>query len=126
MTNPGPIVSTPVFNGFLVHGFRGVVEAAAATFCIASCSRWFYLRISRNMEKKPGFIAIVRGITAAAIGKIIGAVAVIAQRSITDGIAAAISIISTVTQWKLQTKLPGPVIVAAASDVGLVIYQLDH
>ena len=47
--------------------------------------------------------------------------AVIAQRSITDGIAAAISIISAVIQWQLQTKIPEPVIVAAAAVVGLVI-----
>ena len=111
--------------GFLVSGFWGAVTAALATFLPCFLFTVIPAPYFKKYGKKPEIIAFVDGVTAAAIGTIIGAVAVIAQRSITDWITATLAILTAVVLWKFK-KLPEPLIVAVAAVVGLVVYPLAH
>ena len=73
--------------------------------------------------KRPGIVAFVDGVTAAAIGAISGAVIVIGQRSITDWVTAALAILAAVLLWRFK-KLPEPLIVVAAALIGLFVHPL--
>jgi chromate transporter len=97
--------------------------AALATFL--PC--WLFTVIPapyfKKYGKRPGLVAFVDGVTAAAIGAIAGAVVVLAQRSIVDAPTAAIAIVTGALLWRFK-KLPEPVIVALAALSGLVLYPL--
>src|SRR6185437_12556755 len=84
MITPGPVVITVGFIGYLVAVLPGAAVAAGATFL--PC--WLFTVIPapyfKKYGKRPALIAFVDGVTAAAIGAIAGAVAVLAQRSIVD------------------------------------------
>jgi chromate transporter len=73
--------------------------------------------------KHPGIIAFVDGVTAAAIGAIAGAVIVLAQRSITDWITAAMAIATAAILWRFK-KVQEPFIVLAAALIGLAVHPL--
>jgi chromate transporter len=75
--------------------------------------------------KHPGIKAFVDGVTAAAVGALAGAVIVIAQRSITDAVTAALAIVTAALLWRFK-KLPEPLIVLAAAGLGLLLYPLMH
>jgi chromate transporter len=62
----------------------------------------------------------VDGITAAAIGAIIGAVFVLAKRQISDMISVVIAALTIIVLVKFK-KLPEPVIILAAAGAGLAI-----
>src|SRR5512140_3585085 len=84
MITPGPVVITVGFIGYLVAGFPGAAVAALATFLpcylLTVLPAPYFKRISKNQSIK----AFVDGITAAVVGALVGAVIVIASRSITD------------------------------------------
>ena len=67
----------------------------------------------RKHGKKPGIVAFVDGVTAAAIGTIAGAVVVLGKRSITDFATLAILAVTLFLLWKVK-KLPEPVVVLLA------------
>lgn len=122
MITPGPVVITTGFIGYLVEGFPGACVAALATFipCYLLTilpAPWF-----KKHGKHPGIVAFVDGVTAAAVGALAGAVLVIAQRSITDWLTAALAITTAGILWKW--KLPEPIIVIVAAVIGLVAYPL--
>ena len=123
MITPGPVVITTGFIGYLVAGFWGAVTAALATF--VPCYLFTVLPAPhfKKYGKRPGIVAFVDGVTAAAIGAITGAVIVIGQRSVTDWITAALAIVTAALLWRFK-KLPEPLIVVAAALVGLVIHPL--
>ncbi|MEX8493623.1 chromate transporter, partial [Sphaerotilus sp.] len=73
--------------------------------------------------KRPGIVAFVDGVTAAAIGAITGAVVVIGQRSITDWVTAVIALVTVAVLWRFK-KVPEPVVVLVAAIVGLVVQPL--
>ena len=77
----------------------------------------------RKHGKKPGIVAFVDGVTAAAIGTITGAVVVLGKRSITDIATIIICLVTLLLLWKVK-RLPEPVIVALAAVAGLVAYPL--
>lgn len=122
MITPGPVVITTGFIGYLVEGFPGACVAALATFvpCYLLTilpAPWF-----KKHGKHPGIVAFVDGVTAAAVGALAGAVLVIAQRSITDWLTAALALTTAGILWKW--KLPEPIVVIAAALIGLVAYPL--
>lgn len=125
MITPGPVVITTGFIGYLVSGFWGAVVAAAATF--VPC---YFLTIVpapyfKKHGKRPGIVAFVDGVTAAAIGAITGAVIVIGQRSITDLATAALALVAAGVLWRFK-KVPEPLVVVAAALAGLVLYPLAN
>ncbi|HEY8880241.1 MAG TPA: chromate transporter [Roseateles sp.] len=125
MITPGPVVITTGFIGFLVSGFWGAVVAAAATFIPCYLFTILPAPYFKKHGKRPGIVAFVDGVTAAAIGAIAGAVIVIGQRSITDIASAALALLTAAVLWRFK-KLPEPVVVAVAAIAGLVLYPLAH
>ena len=123
MITPGPVVITVGFIGYLVAGFSGAFVAAAATFLPCYLLTIIPAPYFRKHGKKPGIVAFVDGVTAAAIGTIAGAVVVLGKRSITDFATIAIVVVTLLLLWKLK-KLPEPVVVLMAALAGLVIYPV--
>ncbi|MDM0117885.1 chromate transporter [Variovorax sp. J22R133] len=123
MITPGPVVITTGFIGFLVSGFWGAVVAAAGTFIPCYLFTILPAPYFRKHGKRPGIVAFVDGVTAAAIGAISGAAIVIGQRSITDLSTAALALITVGVLWRFK-KVPEPVVVVVAALAGLVLYPL--
>jgi chromate transporter len=123
MITPGPVVITTGFIGYLVSGFWGAVVAALATFVPCYLFTVLPAPYFKKYGKRPGVIAFVDGVTAAAIGAIAGAVVVIGQRSITDFITAGLAVATAAALWKFK-KLPEPAVVVVAALVGLVVHPL--
>lgn len=125
MITPGPVVITTGFIGFLVSGFWGAVVAAAGTFVPCYLFTILPAPYFKKHGRRPGIVAFVDGVTAAAIGAIAGAVIVIGQRSISDATTAALALVTAALLWRFK-KLPEPVVVAAAAVAGLLLYPLAH
>ncbi len=123
MITPGPVVITTGFIGYLVSGFWGSVVAAAATFMPCYLFTILPAPYFKKHGKRPGIVAFVDGVTAAAIGAITGAVVVIGQRSITDLPTAALALITAGVLWRFK-KLPEPIVVAVAALAGLLLHPL--
>ena len=123
MITPGPVVITVGFIGYLVAGLAGAVVAALATFLPCYLFTIIPAPYFRKHGRKPGLIAFIDGVTAAAIGTITGAVVVLGRRSIVDLPTALLMLATIALIWKAK-KLPEPVIVAFAALAGLVLYPL--
>lgn len=123
MITPGPVVITVGFIGYLIAGFPGAAVAALATFLPCYLFTIIPAPYFRKHGKKPGIVAFVDGVTAAAIGTITGAVIVLGKRSISDIPTFAILLVTILLLWKVK-KLPEPAIVAMAAVVGLVVYPM--
>jgi len=130
MITPGPVVITVAFIGFLIGGFAGATVAAVATF--VPC--YFFTIIPapyfKKYGKRPGIVAFVDGVTAAAIGAISGAVIVLGRRLIAeDGAVDVFKIglmLATLVIVSSGRKIPEPLIVLGAAIIGLVAYPLLH
>jgi chromate transporter len=127
MITPGPVVITVGFIGYLVAGLWGAILAAIATFLPCYLFTVLPAPYFRKHGKRPGIVAFVEGVTAAAIGAISGAVVVLGRRSVLEGDAVdagklLIAIVTISVLWRFK-KLPEPVVVAAAAVVGLLLYQ---
>jgi len=121
MITPGPVVITVGFIGYLIAGLWGAVVAALGTFLPCYLFTILPAPYFKKYGKRPGIVAFVDGVTAAAIGAITGAVIVIGERSLVDWKSAAIALASVVLIWKVK-KLPEPVLVAVAAIIGLFIF----
>ena len=123
MITPGPVVITVGFIGYLVAGLAGAVVAALATFLPCYLFTIIPAPYFRKHGKKPGLVAFIDGVTAAAIGTITGAVIVLGKRSIVDVPTALLMLVTIVLIWKVK-KLPEPVIVALAALAGLILFPI--
>jgi len=123
MITPGPVVITVGFIGYLIAGLAGAVVAALGTFLPCYLFTIIPAPYFRKHGKKPGIVAFVDGVTAAAIGTIAGAVIVLGKRSITDIATIAICLVTLLLLWKVK-KLPEPVIVALAAVAGLIVFPM--
>jgi chromate transporter len=123
MITPGPVVIATGFIGYLVAGFWGAAVAAIGTFVPCYLLTILPAPYFKKHGKRPGIVAFVDGVTAAAIGTIAGAVVVIGQRSITDWITAALALLTAAVLWRFK-KVQEPVIVAAAAVIGLIVHPL--
>jgi len=123
MITPGPVVITVGFIGYLVAGFPGAAVAALATFLPCYLFTIIPAPYFRRHGKKPGIVAFIDGVTAAAIGTITGAVIVLGKRSIVDLPTVLMMLITIALIWKVK-KLPEPAIVALAALAGLIVYPL--
>ena len=125
MITPGPVVITVGFIGYLVAGFPGACVAALATFLPCYLFTIIPAPYFKKYGKLPGLVAFVDGVTAAAIGAIVGAVIVLARRSLIDIPTVALALATVALLWKFK-KLQEPIIVAAAAIIGLIAYPLLH
>lgn len=123
MITPGPVVITVGFIGYLIAGLPGAAVAALGTFLPCYLLTIIPAPYFRKHGKRPGIVAFVDGVTAAAIGAISGAVVVLGRRSITDLPTLAILAAALLLLWKAK-KLPEPLLVAAAAAAGLAVHPL--
>ena len=123
MITPGPVVITVGFIGYLVAGLPGACVAALATFLPCYLFTIVPAPYFKKYGKLPAIRAFVDGVTAAAVGAIVGAVVVIARRSLVD-LPTSLLALATVALLLRFKKLPEPVIVAGAALIGLAVYPL--
>lgn len=123
MITPGPVVITVGFIGYLVAGFPGASVAALATFLpcylFTVIPAPYFKRIAKNTSVK----AFVDGITASVIGALVGAVVVIAMRSIIDIPTAVIAFITVLALIYIK-KLQEPYLILIAAILGIIIKML--
>ncbi len=125
MITPGPVVITSGFIGFLVAGFPGACVAALGTFLPCYAFVVIAAPAFRKYGKRPAIAAFVKGVTAAAIGAITGAVVVLGRRTIIDLPTVLLALVTLVFLWRWK-KIPEPLIVLGAAVIGLVVYSVLH
>ena len=123
MITPGPVVITVGFIGYLVAGFTGASIAALGVFLpcylFTVIPAPYFKKISKNKSIK----AFVDGITAGVIGALVGAVIVIAIRTIVD-IPTALIAVGTVLILIYVKKIQEPHIIVIAAILGILIKLL--
>lgn len=120
MITPGPVVITVGFIGYLVAGFPGALVAALATFLPCYLFTIALAPSFKKIAQNQSIKAFVDGITATVVGALVGAVGVIASRSILD-IPTALIAISTIFALLYIKKIQEPYIIAVAALVGVII-----
>lgn len=120
MITPGPVVITVGFIGYLIAGFAGASVAALATFLpcffFTIIPAPYFKKYAQNKSIK----TFVEGITAGVIGALVGAVIVIATRSIMDIYTAIIALITILILVYIK-KIQEPYIIVIAALVGILI-----
>jgi chromate transporter len=131
MITPGPVVITVGFIGFLIAGLAGASVAALATFLPCYLFTVIPAPYFKKYGKRPGIVAFVDGVTAAAIGAITGAVVVLGRRTIfeigwkPDLLKIALMLV-TLAILVSKRKIPEPFIILIAAIIGLIAYPLFH
>lgn len=129
MITPGPVVITVGFIGYLVAGFSGATVAAIATFLPCYLFTIIPAPYFKKHGKRPGLVAFVDGVTAAAVGAIAGAVVVLGRRTLfvagwqPEVVKTALFAVTLVVLIRFK-KLPEPVVVLAAALLGLALHPL--
>ena len=123
MITPGPVVITVAFIGYLVAGFPGACVAAFATFLPCYLFTIALAPSFKKIAKNASIKAFVDGITAVVVGALVGAVIVIASRSITDFPTALIAVGSVFALVYIK-KLKEPPIIAISALLGMTIKLL--
>ncbi len=137
MITPGPVVITTGFIGYVVAaragghwlGLAGASVAALATFLPCYLFTVIPAPYFRKHGRKPGLVAFVDGVTAAAFGAIAGACLVLARRTFfehgwtPDWIKLALLAAAFGALLKFK-KLPEPVVVLVAAALGLALHPL--
>ncbi len=129
LITPGPVVITVAFIGYLVAGVPGACVAAVAIFLPCYLLTILPAPYFKKHGKRPGIVAFVDGVTAAAIGAISGAVVVLGRRTIfgdawTPDLFKICVMVATLGILWSGRKIPEPVIVLVAAIAGLIAYPL--
>lgn len=135
MITPGPVVITVGFIGYIVTaermgvgaGLAGASIAALATFLPCYLFTIFPAPYFKKHGKRPGIVAFVDGVTAAAVGAISGACIVLARRTVfengwTPEVPKIVILLTTIALLLKFRKLPEPLVIFGAALVGLLIY----
>jgi chromate transporter len=120
MITPGPVVITVGFIGYLVAGFPGALIAALATFLPCYLFTIALAPSFKKIAQNKSIKAFVDGITATVVGALVGAVGVIASRSILD-IPTVLIAIATIFALLYIKKIQEPYIIVVAAVVGIII-----
>lgn len=135
MITPGPVVITVGFIGYIVTGrgtdfwtgCAGASVAALATFLPCYLFTIIPAPYFKKHGQRPGIIAFVDGVTAAAVGAIAGACVVLGRRTIfesgwTPEVPKVVILLVTIGLLLKFKKLPEPIVVLGAALIGLLIY----
>ena len=135
MITPGPVVITVGFIGYIVTGrdadfvtgLAGASVAALATFLPCYLFTIIPAPYFKKHGKRPGIVAFVDGVTAAAVGAIAGACVVLGRRTIFEvgwkpEIPKIVLLLVTIGLLLKFKKLPEPVIVLGAAIIGLLVF----
>jgi chromate transporter len=120
MITPGPVVITVGFIGYLIGGFPGATVASLTTFLPCYLFTIIPAPYFKKIAKNNSIKAFVDGITAAVVGALVGAVIVIASRSIRD-IPTALIAILTLFAIIYNKKIKEPIIILIAAIVGITL-----
>ena len=120
MITPGPVVITVGFIGYLIAGFPGACVAALATFLPCYLLTILPAPYFKKIATNKSVAAFVEGITAAVIGALVGAVVVIATRSIVDVTTALIAVASIFVLLYIK-KIREPFIILLAAVFGILL-----
>jgi len=120
MITPGPVVITVGFIGYLIAGVPGACIAALATFLPCFLFTVTLAPSFKKVAKNKSIKAFVDGITAAVIGSLLGAVIIIAFRSIIDVPTALIAICAGLVLVYIK-KIPEPLIILLSAIIGILI-----
>jgi chromate transporter len=129
LITPGPVVITVAFIGYLVAWFAGACVAAVAIFLPCYLLTILPAPYFKKYGKRPGIVAFVDGVTAAAVGAISGAVVVLGRRTLfgdtwtPDVFKVCVMAATLILLWSGR-KIPEPVIVLGAAIAGLIAYPL--
>lgn len=139
MITPGPVVITVGFIGYLVtgrgadfwSGLTGASVAALATFLPCYFFTIIPAPYFKKHGKRPGIVAFVDGVTAAAVGAIAGACVVLGRRTIfheswSPDVFKVLLFLVTLGLLLKFKKLPEPLIVVGAALAGLIVYPFVH
>lgn len=139
MITPGPVVITVGFIGYLVTGrggtpldaLAGASVAALATFLPCYLFTVIPAPYFKKHGKRPGIVAFVDGVTAAAVGAIAGACVVLGRRTIFDNgwtpeVPKVVLLVVTLGLLLKFKKLSEPIVVLGAAVIGLLIYPWVH
>jgi len=125
MITPGPVVITAGFIGYLVAGPIGAGLAALAVFAPPYLIVLIAAPLYRRFTKNPYVNAFVKGVTAAAVGAITGAVFILGSRSLVDLYSIIIAGVS-LGVLSLNRKVPEPVVILFAGLAGLFLLRGAH
>ena len=120
MITTGPVVITVGFIGYLIAGFPGAIVASMATFFPCYLFTVIPAPYFHKISKKKSIKAFVDGITAAVIGALFGAVAVIASGRIWD-IPTALIVLGTILALVYVKRIKEPYIILIAGLFGLIL-----
>jgi chromate transporter len=120
MITPGPVVITVGFIGYLIGGFPGAAVASLATFLPCYLFTILPAPYFKKIAKNTSIKAFVEGITAAVMGTLVGAVIVIATRSIKD-IPTTFIAIGTLLALIYFSKIKEPLLILIAAAIGLIL-----
>jgi chromate transporter len=120
MITPGPVVITVAFIGYIVAGFSGACVSSLATFLPCYLFTVIPAPYFHKIAKNESIKTFVTGITAAVIGALVGAVIIIASKSIIDVWTALIAIL-TIFGLIFIKKISEPIIILIAAFLGILI-----
>lgn len=120
MITPGPVVITVAFIGFLVAGFVGASLAALGTFLpcyfFTIIPAPYFSRISKTKHLKE----FIGGITAAAIGAILGAAFILGRQSLAN-LPSVLIFALTLLGLLFIKKVPEPAWILIAGGIGCLL-----
>lgn len=125
MITPGPVVITVGFIGYLVAGLPGACVAALATFLPCYLLTIGPAPYFKKHGKRPGLLAFIDGVTAAAVGAITGSVVVLAKRSLVDLPTILMALTVAAILWRFK-KVQEPWIILAAALLGMALFPFRH
>jgi chromate transporter len=117
-------VITVAFIGYIVAGPVGALVAALGIFLPCFLFVVIPAPYYRRFAGKGRIKLFVDGVTAGAVGAIIGAGIVLARRALVDPITVVIALVTLGVVAK--TKVPEPLVIVAAGVLGVVHGYLGH
>jgi chromate transporter len=127
MITPGPVVITVGFIGYLIAGFPGACVAALATFLPCYLFTVIPAPYFKKISKNQSIRSFVDGITAAVVGALVGAVILIAKRTLFVGIQNTLDIptlliaVATILALLYIKKIQEPYIILVAAILGIFL-----